>query len=160
MKSERCKIIHIFIFFLSFFHETYSTLRSTTKSFCTLMFRNKPHKLFRNKIQKIGVGKICMEIPYPELRLRNRKIAVAVAVGSLTANKTFSKIFRKRKGSPLYFFLISKLLRLTFAVDRKPQACCCGCGRDYRPQFGVREILYFFYNGFLASFFFKVSFQN
>ena len=76
---------------------------------------------------------------------RNRKLAVAVAVGSLTANENFAKFFRKRKGSPLYFFFISKLLRLAFAVDRKPQACgcgrCCGCGcgRESRPQFGVRE---------------------
>ena len=68
-------------------------------------------------------------------------VAVAVAVGSLTANENFAKFFRKRKGSPLYFFFISKLLRLAFAVDRKPQAYgrCCGCGREFRPQFGVRK---------------------
>ena len=51
---------------------------------------------------------------------RNHNLAVAVAVavafGSLTANLNFAKIFRKRKGSPLYFFLVSKLLRLAFAV--------------------------------------------
>ena len=66
---------------------------------------------------------------------------IAVAVGSLTANENFAKFFTKRKGAPLYFFFISKLLRLAFAVDRKPQACgcgrCCGCGRESRPQFGV-----------------------
>ena len=69
---------------------------------------------------------------------RNCKLAVAVAVAaeSFTANKNSEKNLEKK--TSLYFFLIPKFLRLASAVDRRLHACCCGCGRDAQPQFGVR----------------------
>ena len=74
---------------------------------------------------------------YPELRLRSdvwpqRKISQYLA----------KKL--KDRGSSLYslLFLISYLLRLAFAIVRKPQACCCG--QTFRPQFGVKSCIKIF----------------
>ena len=51
----------------------------------------------------------------------NLVVAVAVAARPQTAKPNSNNISRKIKGSPLYFFLISFPVRLSVAVNRKPQ---------------------------------------